>query len=135
MSHKILRNRSYIDHDTFDEITRHYGYSDAACYRISSKNLELIMGNKSETRNWPPVALYNSDYTPKQCQGFPIGWIKPAFSAETRKLWPKGISLYFPVQNWSITRIIFAIKNSTGKRTKVGDLDGPVEALSANICN
>jgi len=63
----------------------------------------------------------------------PIGWIKPPFNTETRKLWPKGVSFYFPAQDWSTSRLVFAVKNAPGKRTRVGDLDGPLEALTANI--
>ena len=136
MIHDILRNQSAIDLDAFTQITRHYGYAEAACYRLTGKNLVLIHGTQVEGQNiWPPAALFSSDYTPKKGSGFPLGWIKPSFGPETRKLWPKGVSFYFPAQDWSSTRIIFVVKNASGKRTKVGELDGPLEALTGNICN
>lgn len=136
MSHEILRNLSICDQEKFAQVTRHYGYAAAACYRLVGKNLIFVIGTSSDdTKEWPPIATFSSDYTPRKGGRLPLGWIKPPFLAETRKIWPKGISFYFCAQDWSSTKIIFVVKNGTGKRTRIGDLDGPLETLAGNMCS
>ncbi|MCB9228155.1 MAG: HAMP domain-containing histidine kinase [Deltaproteobacteria bacterium] len=115
-------------------IIKHYGYISAACYRISGKNLVLISESHSEDDiKWPPVTSLSSDYTIKQGGRLSIGWIKAVSGSETRKIWPRGISFYVPVQGKSVTRIVFAVKNAAGKRTKYGELDGVFESMSSMI--
>lgn len=134
MSHEILRNIISYDQDTFTQVTRHYGYVSAAVYRLMGKKLIFVLGSELEgEKPWPPTATFSSDYTPRKGPGLPVGWIKPPFQTETRKIWPKGVSFYFPVQEWSATKLIFVVRNAVGKRTKIGDLDGPLEALGAGI--
>ena len=135
MSHEILRNITSYDKDTFTQVTKHYGYVSAAVYRLLGKKLIFVLGSDLEgEKPWPPTATFSSDYTPRKGAGLPVGWIKPPFQTDTRKIWPKGVSFYFPAQEWSATKLIFVVRNAVGKRTKIGDLDGPLEALGAGIC-
>ncbi|NRA43356.1 MAG: HAMP domain-containing histidine kinase [Oligoflexales bacterium] len=135
MSHEIFRNITSYDQDTFTQVTKHYGYVSAAVYRLLGKKLIFVLGSELEgEKPWPPTATFSSDYTPRKGAGLPLGWIKPPFQTDTRKIWPKGVSFYFPAQEWSATKLIFVVRNAVGKRTKIGDLDGPLEALGAGVC-
>ena len=136
MSHEILKNVLSMDQDSLSMVMKHYGYVSAAVYRLYGKSLVYIIGFQADgDRVWPPSATFSSDYTPRRGIGLPLGWIKPPFQPGTRKIWPKGSSFYYSAQDWSATKLIFVVKNGTGKRTKIGDLDGPLEVIAASICS
>ena len=134
MSHDALKNLNASDQEQLGKLALHYGFASLACYQLLGRNLTLISSTISDNKQWPPTATFSSDYTPTSSREVPIGWIKPNFSPENRKRWPRSVSFYFPAQCWSATNLIFAVQNATGRRTVVGSLDGALEALTAKFC-
>lgn len=134
MNHDLIRNYTSPDQEIFTQIMKHYGYTSAAVYRVVGKSLNLIISTEPDTTvPWPASVSFSIDYTPRRGRGLHLGWVKPSFSQETKKFWPRAVSFYQPAQDCSLVKLIFVVKNARGKRTKVGDLDGPLEAMTAKI--
>ena len=134
MTHSELKNFYAYNQEHFDTFTRRYGFSAVACFQVSGRMLQLILCSTTNDTQWPATANFSSDYTPNRTKDMPVGWIKPSFTEKDRKSWPRGVSFYFPAQDWSVTKLIFVTLNASGRRTMIGNLDGALEALAANFC-
>jgi len=120
---------------------RHLGFASAACYRLSGRLLVQTMGTATKPGEaaWPAATDISwSDYTasqadPTHAAALPLGWIRPIKGIKAQPRWPKSAFLYFPDQELENDQLVFAVVCPSGKRLKVNELVGALEALAARV--
>lgn len=121
---------------------RSLGFVSAAAYRLVDDMLVQVLatpvqenGPKTKAGEivWPPAVSHNLHYNLVSEDFLPIGWLKEPGVAGPRKLWPKGVNLYLPEQALQTDRFLIATVSATGKRCRMGELSGPLEAIAARL--
>lgn len=110
---------------------RHLGFAAAACYRVRGENLVQVLA--TEAGPWPVAVGHSINYTATGTNVPPLGWTRPEDCGLERKHWPKAVYLYFPEQALNDRKFVLAAVNATGKRTRAGELHGPLEAVAARL--
>ncbi len=121
-----------MDSEAFAALMRHLGFAAAACYRANGTALVQVLGTDTVAA-WPAAVSFRFDYTPSEDGWLPLGWASATRAGDSGKLWPKGTILYFPEQELETERVVFAVINATGKRTRLGELHGVLEAVAGRV--
>jgi signal transduction histidine kinase len=134
LKYTYLQNFRSLDSDTFAALMRHLGFQSAVCYRFSGEALVQVLSSEAEAQSgWPAAVSLPDNYTPAG-DGTPLlGWVRLQDLPINRKVWPKGANLYFPEQELSDERVVLGVVNASGKRSRSGDLVGPLEAICGRI--
>ncbi len=113
---------------------RHLGFASAVVYRLSGEALVQVIGTEATGEsNWPVAVNFTSNYTSAAAGMVPRGWVRSQDLPINRKVWPKAVNLYFPEQETVETKLVFAVVNAAGKRSRIGELSGPLEAIASRI--
>jgi signal transduction histidine kinase len=122
------------DQTAFGVLLRHLGFVSAACYRMDHNELTLLFASETTSdSDWPAALTYEEDYTPNREQGLPIGWVRAPNVENGRKPWPKGTNLYVPDQDIFDIKIVIAVRNAPGRRCRLGEMYGPLEAVATRV--
>jgi len=132
LKHGPLQQFRSLDPEAFASLTRHLGYSAAACYRWSDDALVQMLGTEAVPA-WPAAVSFVSDYTASGSTVPPLGWARPAALGISAKGWPKGVVLYVPGGVASGEPVVLAVVLAPGKRVRDGELSGPLEAAASRI--
>jgi signal transduction histidine kinase len=125
-----LANFRSLDAASFAALMRHLGYASAALFRVDG---DMLMQLVSTAEDWPAavsISLHYSLETSGKGVSGPHGWTRPTLTAELRKHWPKGAILYVPELAVGAQQVVFACVSPPGKRVKLGELSGPLEAAA-----
>ncbi len=123
-----------LDRDVFSRFLRSLGYIAGACYRIEGGRLNLVLDMDSENIQWPATAQWTDAYFSGRTQHSPpLGWFRPAFQGEQRKLWPVNVYVYYPEQAMSPVQLAFFVQPKFRGRHATGQLSGPMEALGRRL--
>jgi two-component system sensor histidine kinase KdpD len=132
LKYSYLQNFRALDAEAFAALMRHLGFASAACFRLSGEALVQVLSTE-EGVGWPAAVGFPSNYTTVLMGTVPCGWVRLAQLPIARKGWPKGTTFYFPDQELYDERVVFAVQNPPGKRSRAGELSGPLEAAAARI--
>ncbi len=128
-----LKNFTSLTTESFGVLSRKLGLASAACYQLKSgKLIKIVSTEDSAGCDWPITADYTPNYTSFDGSE-PLGWTKANSDVSRCKHWPKGANFYFPEQEIYDEKIVFAGKNSTGKRCRYRELNGVLEAAASRI--
>lgn len=134
LKHSYLENFRSLEVETFSPLMRHLGFASAVVYRLNGEALVRVIGTDGQGEpEWPVAVNFTSDYTSAQAGMVPRGWARLQDLPINRKVWPKAVNLYFPEQEMLEPKFVFAVVNATGKRSRTGDLSGPLEAIASRI--
>lgn len=126
MKPAYLANFRSLDPETFGALMRHLGFHGAAAYRIVGDLFVQVLAAQTETE-WPPATGHELDAER------PLGWLKDWSGSVPKKPWPRGTNLYFPEQELQTDRFVIAVLNAPGKRSRGGELSGPLEAIASRL--
>ena len=136
LKYSYLQNFRSLDSQTFESLMRHLGFVAAACYRRNGDALVQVLCTGAGDV-WPAAVELSIDYTSPGRGMAPLGWTAPSKIEKMpkgwRNIWPKNISLYFPEQELYAEQFVFAVINSPGKRSRGGELNGPLEAITGRL--
>jgi signal transduction histidine kinase len=132
MEHQLLQNISSINSDLLSKLFKEYDLHFGAIYRLSGKELTLLVASDIEGASWPASTPFNHNYTTNFSARLPVGWVKLNQKVKGLKIWPKGVNFYYPVQNDFGQRLLFVIK-PVNSRVKTGTLNVVLEVLSSRI--
>lgn len=134
MKHGHLENFRSLEVETFAPLMRHLGFASAVVYRLSGEALVQVIGTEATGESeWPVAVNFTSNYTSACAGSVPRGWVRAQDLSINRKVWPKAVNLYFPEQESVEPRFVFAVVNAAGKRSRTGELSGPLEAIASRI--
>lgn len=134
MKYGYLQNFRALDSETFAALMRHLGFAASACYRLSGDALIQVLSTDGvAATEWPAAVSFAYNYTTVLDGTVPVGWVRLTRLPIARKGWPKGTTFYFPEQELFDERVVFAVRNPPGKRSRSGELSGPLEATAARI--
>jgi signal transduction histidine kinase len=133
----FLQNFIALDGEAFGALMRHLGFAAAACYRCGEKGLfEILSTEPKDLSPWPAAVARVQDpthYTTVEGIDAKLGWQRADTPQSSRKTWPKSAYLYFPEQGLEAVKIVFAVLNPSGKRSRSGEMSAPLEALASRI--
>jgi signal transduction histidine kinase len=134
VKHSHLTNFRSLEGETFTPLMRHLGFASAVVYRLSGEALVKVIGTEGTGESdWPVAVSFTSNYTSAAAGSVPRGWVRVQDLPINRKFWPKAVNLYFPEQEMLEPKLVFAVVNAAGKRSRTGELSGPLEAIAARI--
>ncbi len=134
MKHSYLQNFRSLDTEAFQTLMKHLGFASAVCYRLNGEALVQVISTESSAgSDWPVAVNFNSNYTSAAAGMVPRGWVRTPDLPINRKAWPKAANLYFPEQEFLDTKLVFAVNNAAGKRSRIGEFHGGLEAIATRM--
>jgi signal transduction histidine kinase len=110
------------------------GFASAVIYRLSGEALVKVIGTEGTGEaDWPVAVNFTSNYTSAAAGSVPRGWVRAQDLPINRKVLPKAVNVYFPEQDAIEPRLVFAVINAAGKRSRIGELSGPLEAIASRV--
>ena len=130
----LLDNFNSLDSDSLTELLHSLGFTAGAFYRLSSQSLiQVLASAQLKDSPWPPAVALTAHYTSPEDSLPPRAWVRLEQLPISATSWPKGAVFYVPEQAFEGEKLLFAGLLASGKRVRSGELDGPLEAISARL--
>jgi len=130
----LLENFTSLDSGSLTELLHSLGFIAGAFYRLSSQSLiQVLASDQDGGSTWPPAVSLTTHYTSPEGRLPPRAWVRLEHLPISATSWPKGAVFYVPEQAFEGERLLFVGLLASGKRVRSGELDGPLEAMSARL--
>ena len=123
-----------MDSGSFAGLLHSLGFTSGAFYRLGANALvQVLKSDELELGVWPASVALTSYYTSAEDSLPPRAWVRLERLPINPTSWPKGAVFYVPEQAFEADKVLFAGLMASGKRVRSGELDGPIEAMSARL--
>lgn len=134
MKQALLDNFNSMDSGSFAELLHSLGFTSGAFYRLGANALvKVLKCDESELGVWPASVALTGYYTSAEDSLPPRAWVRLEKLPINPTSWPKSAVFYVPEQAFEPEKVLFAGLMASGKRVRSGELDGPLEAISARL--